>query len=275
MKFSRRKQISRLCFGTRYDWPISQTRFFLKSHFFVDPERAEHRRAIRLGQYLVSELPRIHSIFLRGSAIEDSEPSLMRDLDLVIVLRSSGDVERLSRCAEGFPEFRSSRGMSVDLVAVNLNDLLPLRLPVSMLTLILAFRSLRLWGDRIWKTGPAIPADDQQALALWREALGDQDEALKSIDVRDDFGDAATASWMQKKCLRLGGICSLIAGGRFSRHPLRCAELLQKIVPGIDLLPQKVWQQFVQHDTSHTALASLMKLYEGIKKWGNVRKLLN
>ncbi len=255
----------------RGDWPIGSNGGFRKIVFTMDRSSPRHQYAFRLAQLLAARTVGVEAIYFRGSALESARSEWVRDLDLVVVASSDAMLTQ-REVKEIVGEFRRENPseLRVDVGVMGVSAVLASPF-TSVKQLILAFRALRLSGREVWPESPLVQPDVDLARACFIAHTEPTWQRLATVaqDPAKHFQDPLV-SWVQKRALRAGGILAMGRIGRFSRHPVRCAELVGLMFPDLAVLAANVVHDYCAGDRHAHAWQAAVNLFDELRVRGNL-----
>ncbi len=223
------------------EWPVREG-FFVRQQL-----QGEIPDKVRMfADELLQALPRLESVYLRGSAFSEADPTPISDIDLVLVFPgepSAEEAERVRECMTKQAEpwdLRIANGAA--LRAGSGPPYLHLCLPIA---------SMLIAGKPIWEQEPLISASHANAVVLFQEAA----EAWTRLAQWPSAElPVAAAPWMQRRALRFAGIQLLARRGAFTRHPWGCVEACRELHPDLREVAARVCQDLFEGRTDDAAV---------------------
>jgi hypothetical protein len=243
------------------DWPLTESGLFVATRLDVDPGNALHVAAKEVANRISATFSDVHGVYVRGSAIESVKQERVKDVDIVVIVR-----ERV----RSRPEIESEMGAlwetilarpRCDVSVVRLEQLMQQPF-FSVIQLIVAFRACLLVGDPVWEREPIVHAGMPLAL----RCQSSHRHLVNSFIAKVTQDPARYASedlvpWMQKRALRLGGILAMGLIGKFSRHPVRCAELVACLWTELAGPARRVARDYISGDITSASWSAARDLF--------------
>lgn len=206
--------------------------------------------------------PLLTSIYVRGSVLEETNQSRVRDVDVVCIsleklpanLEDSVTRDMAGRLA------LSGKKQPLDLRFITLQELetRPVR---SASTLGVIYRSLPLCAQSEVPFEFDVEASPELALALAATEMREIGFILKRYTTLRF--ESRRVEWLQKRALRLGGIAGLLTSASYSRHLPTCVRLGAAVAPEIYMPIVQVWDDFVERRLTRAAFGRARELVLG------------
>lgn len=241
--------VAHLATGERVQgaWPVREGRLVAPR---VVPSDAL-ARATAAAEGLLA-LDAAHSVHLRGSVLS-ADPHA-QDVDLLAVVHGEPGPAGAA-CREVLGRYPAP--VPWDLRVVGLDGLRTGRIG-AWLQVIVAAGSVRLAGEPVWDTPPAVVPGALLAERLMAEWGGQWAQA------RDRPPSVERTVWLQKRALRLGGLLGMAATGQLTRHPDGCVALLERVAVQLGPLARRVRDDLYEKDTSDGATERALVLGQAV-----------